>query len=139
MRRTVLFLVVMVAVAGVCLAGDNPLVGTWEFVSSTGARADGTTSDWQVERDGGRSIKIFSKTHFAVVTHGADGTFSNAHAGTYVVKGKTCTEKLKNSSNPNAVGREVVHEISVSGDLLTNSYVSPASGAKAKEVWKRVK
>ena len=45
MRRPALFLVVIVAVAGVCLAGDNPVVGTWENVSVTTTATDGTTSE----------------------------------------------------------------------------------------------
>ena len=124
--------------AAMGLAGDNPIVGAWELVSSAGTRPDGTTWDWVVERDGGRSIKIHSATHFAVVTHGADGTFSNAHAGPYVLKDNTLTETLRNSSNPDAVDTVVVHEVSISSDRFTNSY-SQGSGGKAEEVWKRVK
>jgi hypothetical protein len=126
------------AAAGMGFAGDNPLIGTWELVSVAGTRADGTTIDWQVERDGGRSIKIYSETHFSVVTHGADGAFRNAQAGPYVLKDNTLTETLRNASNPDTVDREVVHEVSVTADLSTNSYVQ-RNGTKTKEVWKRVK
>ena len=137
-KKTALILATLLIAAGVSIAGDNPLVGTWEFVSLV-RTADGTTTEMQAEKDGMRAIKIFSKTHFAVVSHGADGTFRGANAGSYVVKGETFSETLQNSSYPDAVGATFVHEFSVSGDLLTNSYGNAANGNKTKEVWKRVK
>ena len=138
-KRTALFLATLLIAAGVGFAGDNPLVGTWEIVSVTGTAADGEEEELHARKDGFRSIKIYGKTHYAVVSHAADGTFSNASAGSYVVKDKTFEETLKNSSNPEGVGKTYVHEFSVSGDLLTNSFVNPVNGNKAKEVWKRVK
>jgi len=137
-KRTALFLATLLIAAGAGFAGDNPLVGTWELVSVTGNAADGTKRDLHATKDGFRSIKIYGKTHYAVVSHAADGTFSNASAGSYVVKGETFAETLQNSSNPGGVGKTFVHEFSVSGDLLTNAYVNPLNGNKAKEVWKRV-
>jgi len=119
MRRTALFLVVMVAVAGVCLAGDNPVIGTWES-------------------DNGRSVKIYTDTHFSVVGQNEDGTFSHAFAGEYVLKGNTVTEKIQKGSAPEMVGREVTHEFSISGDDWQSTVVFP-DGTKNKEVWKRVK
>ena len=137
MKKTALFLATLLIAAGVGFAGDNPLIGTWELVSITGSAADGTKTDLNATKDGLRSIKIYGKTHYAVVTQAADGTFSNASAGTYVVKDKTFTETLRNSSLKDSVGTEWVHEYSISGDLLTNTWSRP-NGAKSKEVWKRV-
>lgn len=130
MRRTALLLVVMAAVAGVCLAGDNPVIGTWEAVSSA---PDGTTSELNE-----RSIKIYGETHFAVVGHNADGTFSFAFAGEYVVKGNTVAEKVQMGSDPELVGYEVAHKFSISGDDWESTWIAP-DGATFKEVWKRVK
>lgn len=139
MKKTALFLAALLVTAGMVAAGDNPLLGTWEIVSVTGTASDGEQRELHATKDGFRSIKIYAETHYAVVTQSADGTFSNASAGTYVVKDKTFEETLKNSSNPEGVGKTYVHEYSISGDLLTNSYVNPVTGGRAKEVWKRVK
>jgi len=139
--KNALFLATLLIAAGVCSAGDNPVVGTWKVISVSGTNTDGTTFDVQVGKDanGGRSMKIYGETHFAVVGHGADGKFTNAAAGSYVLKGDTVTEKIENASDPDAIGKEWVHEFSISGDLWTSSFVSPVNGAKVKEVWKRVK
>lgn len=139
MKTTALCLATLLIAAGVCLAESNPLVGTWELLSATGTIADGRTWKWEPKKAGGRSIKIFSGTHFAVVTHGPDGAFSNASAGPYVLKDKAFTETQENSSKPENVGTVWRHQFAVSGDLLTSSFVSPVSGAKATEVWRRVK
>ncbi len=56
-----------------------------------------------------------------------------------MLKGDTVTEKIQNSSDPDNLGKEWVHEFSISGDLWTSSFVNPVNGAKTKEVWKRVK
>ena len=140
-KKTALFLATLLIAAGAGLAGDNPVVGTWEVVSVSGTEADGTKFDVQIGKDGnrGRSMKIYTETHFAVVGHGADGTFGQASAGPYVLKGDTVTEKIENSSIPENVGKEWVHEFSISGDLWTSDVVNPVTGAKVKEVWKRVK
>ena len=135
MKRTALFLVVMLAVAGVCLAGDNPVVGTWKSVSVTSTATDGTTSEVQSE---GRSMKIFTETHFAVVGQNEAGTFTHAHAGEIVLKGSFLTEKIQKSSNPDMVGKEATHEFSISGDDWVSTLTYP-DGRKTKEVWKRVK
>ena len=141
MKKMGLFLATLMIVAGVSVAGDNPVVGTWKAVSVSGTQADGTKFDIQIGKDGnrGRSMKIYTETHFAVVGHGADGTFGTASAGKYVLKDNTVTEKIENSSVPENVGKEWVHEFSISGDLWTSAYVNPVTGAKVKEVWKRVK
>ena len=133
MKRTTLFLAILLIATGVSFAGDNPVVGTWEIESRTETSTDGKTTSWE-----GRSIKIYSKTHFAVVSHGADGAFIGANAGPYVLKGNSLTEKLQNSSNPDAVGAEAQAEASVSGDLLTFTFVA-GNGTKIKEIWKRAK
>lgn len=142
MKRTALFLATLLIAAGVGFAGDSPVVGTWEVVSISGTAADGTKIDVQIGKDGnrGRSMKIFSETHFAVVGHGDDGAFTHASSGTYVLKGETITEHLDNASNPDAIGKEWVHEFSISGDLMTSVVTNPLNpGAKITEVWKRVK
>jgi len=141
MKKIALFLATLLIAAGVGSAGDNPVVGTWEVISVSGTRTDGTTFDLQVGKGGnrGRSIKIYGETHFAVVGHGEDGTFTHASAGTYVLKGDTVTEKIQNCSDPDNLGKEWVHEFSISGDLWTSSVVDPVNGNKIKEVWKRVK
>ena len=87
----------------------------------------------------GRTIKIYSETHFARVATGPDGKFTGASAGRYVLKGTTLTEMVDKAEPADMVGKEWAHEFSVSGDLLTGSYVGPLSGAKVKEVWRRVK
>lgn len=113
MKKTALFLGTLLIAAGVCVAEDSPVVGTWESVSVTTTAADGTASERQNE---GRSIKIVGKTHFAVVGQNEDGTFSHAFAGEIVLEGNTVTEKILKGSNPDLVGREVKHEFSISGD-----------------------
>ena len=118
-KKTALFLVTLLIAAGVSIAGDNPVVGTWKSAS-------------------GRSIKIYTETHFTVVGQNEDGTFSHAFAGEYVLKGNTVTEKIQKGSNPEVVGGEVTHEFTISGDDWQSTVVFP-DGTKNKEVWKRVK
>jgi hypothetical protein len=120
-------------------ASDNPLVGTWQLLSSKGTERDGRQWSWEPQRAGGRSIKIFSATHFAVVTHGPSGLFANASAGPYRLGPGTFTEILEESSSPKNVGTSWVHHFAVSADLLTSSYVNPVSGARGTEVWRRVR
>ena len=115
----------------------GPVIGSWEVVSSSGTQTDGTT--WETKFAPGRTIKIYSETHFAVIRNGANGTFSHANAGPYVLKGSTLTEMVQKASNPEWGGKENSIEFSISDDLLTGSYVNPVNGAKVKEVWKRVK
>ena len=136
-KKTALFLATLLIAAGVGLAGDNPVVGTWEVVSSSQTATDGTSSDTEFEP--GRGIKIYSKTHFTVIGKTADGKFTHANAGSYEVKGSNITEMNQISSTPDWAGKKNSIEFSISGDLLTGSYVSPLTGAKVKEVWKRVK
>jgi hypothetical protein len=135
MRRTGLLLVVMGAVAGVCLAGDNPVVGTWEAVSVVWTQPDGTASDQLTSNN---TIKIYSATHFAVVSQNQDGTFSHAFAGEYLLKGNSLTEKVQLGSSAGMIGSEVTHKFSISGDDWESTWVAP-NEAKVKEVWKRVK
>ena len=137
MKKTVLFLVTLLTAAGVSLAGDNPVVGSWEVVSTSGTQTDGTT--WETQFAPGRTIKIYSETHFARVATGPDGTFAGATAGRYVLKGTTLTEMVQKAANQDVVGKEWVHEFSIEGDIWTSHLVHPMNGAKVKEVWKRVK
>jgi hypothetical protein len=133
-KRTALFLATLLIPAGLSLAGDNPVVGTWESVSVTTTAADGTST--KVDAPGG--MKIYTDTHFALVSQRPDGTFSHAHSGEIVVKGNTVTEKLQKSSNPDAVGNEVTIEFAITGDDWESTVTYP-DGHKNKEVWKRVK
>ncbi len=129
-KRTALFLATLLIVAGVVLAGDNPIVGTWQSAS-------------------GNSIKIYTETHFAVVNNNSeDGTFGHAAAGEIVVKGNKVTEKILKSSNPDAIGAEFTHEFTISGDDWESTVTYPdlkssdsplLDGRTVKEVWKRVK
>ncbi len=115
----------------------GPVIGSWEVVSTSGTQTDGTT--WETKFAPGRTIKIYSETHFARVATGPDGTFAGATAGRYVLKGTTLTEMVDKAQNADIVGKEWVHEFSITGDLWTSHLVSPVTGAKVKEVWKRVK
>ncbi len=118
MKKTALFLVTLLTVAGVGLAGDNPMVGSWEVVSTSGTQKDGTT--WETHFAPGRTIKIYSETHFARVATGPDGTFASATAGRYALKGTTLTETVQKANNQVAVGKEWVHEFSIEGDVFTS-------------------
>src|SRR5262245_12013383 len=138
LKRTLWLLATFILAAVNCLAEDNPLLGTWEILSSTGTRRDQSEWIWQPAKVGGSSIKIFSSTHFAVVTNGPGGKFSNASAGPYALKHDTFTESLQNSSELQNVGTVWLHHFAVSGDLLTNTYVNPVTGARVKEIWRRV-
>lgn len=119
MKRTALFVAVMVAITGLCLAGENPIVGTWKS-------------------ENGRSIKIYTETHFTVVGQNEDGTFSHAFAGEIALKGDTVTERIQQGSDPDLVGKEVTHEFTISGDDWESTITYP-DGTTNKEVWKRVK
>lgn len=134
MKKAALCLGVLMAVAGVCRAGDNPVVGAWEVVSVAWTTADGTKETRDAE---GRSIKIYTEAHFAVVGHNDEGEFSHAFAGEYVLKGDTVTEKIQKGSNPEALGAEAVHEFSISGDTWRSTRVAP-DGTEITEVWKRI-
>ena len=117
MKKTALFLATLLAVAGVSIAGDNPIVGTWK---------------------NGGSLKIYTETHFAVVSNAEDGTLGLAFAGEIVLKGNTVTEKIQKGSDPDIVGKEVTHEFTITGDDWESTVTFP-DGTKTKEVWKRVK
>ena len=119
MKKTALFLATLLIAAGVSVAGDNPVIGTWKS-------------------DGGTTVKIYGETHFSVVSNEADGTFVHATAGEYVVKGNTVTEKVQLGSFPGLLGTEVTHEFTISGDVWKSTVTFP-NGTKQKEVWKRVK
>jgi len=134
--------VLRVVLAGVLSAApvycaDSSLLGAWELVSSTGIDREGRRWSWEPEISGGRSLKVFTTTHFAVVTHGKTGAFSNASAGPYELQGATLTEIVEESSLARNLGTRWVHHVAVSGELLTSSYVNPVSGARGREVWRR--
>lgn len=137
MKQAFFCLTVATILVGTCIGGDSPLIGTWEFVGTKWVSADGTPGEWLVADHGGRSLKLFTATHFAVVTHAADGTFGNAHAGPYTIKGNTFVETIENSST-DWVGREVPHTFQVEKDMLTNFWGSPGDRTQAKETWRRV-
>ena len=127
MKKTALLLATLLIAAGVSIAGDNPVVGTWESAN-------------------GNSIKIYTETHFAVISNNEDGTFGVANAGTIVLKGNKVTEKLLKSSLPEAIGLEFTHEFTISGDDWESTVTYPKlkgsevlDGRTVKEVWKRVK
>lgn len=128
---------IAMVLVGTTIGAENPLVGTWEFVGTKWVAADGTPGEWMVADHGGHSLKLFTATHFAVVTHSADGSFGNAHAGPYLLKGNRCIEILENSST-DWVGREVTHVFSVKKNVLTNLWGSPSDGTQARETWRRV-
>ena len=130
-------LIVATILVGMCIGGDNSLVGTWEFVGTKWVAADGTPGEWLVADHGGRSLKLFTATHFAVVTHAADGTFGNAHAGAYTIRGNTFVETLENSST-DWVGRKIPHTFRVEKDILTNFWGSPGDRRQARETWHRL-
>lgn len=134
MKKAALCLGVLMAVTGVCFAGDNSVVGTWEVVSVAWTTADGTEGTREAQ---GRSIKIYTESHFAVVGHNDEGEFSHAFAGEYVLEGDTVTEKLQKGSNPDAVGTETSHKFSISGDEWRSTRVAP-NGTEIQEVWKRI-
>ena len=115
------FAFVLVVVAGVSFAAENPVVGTWESESE----------------DGNRSVKIYSETHFTVFLDTTDGTFRRAHAGTYVLEGNKVIEKVQRSSLPEAIGFEATHEFTITGDTWHSTRNS--SDGPIEETWTRVK
>jgi hypothetical protein len=137
MKQAFLCLTVATILVGTCIAEDDSLLGTWKFVGTKWVSADGTPGEWLVADLGGRSLKLFTATHFAVVTHAADGTFGNAHAGPYTIEGNTFVEMLENSST-DWVGRAVPHSFKVEKDVLRNFWGSPGDGTQAEETWRRV-
>jgi len=139
MKKVLVCLTLSAILAAICFAQSNQLVGTWELVSTKGTMPDGTTWDWNVARDGGRALKVISPTHFSGVTHGADGKFVNAHAGTYDLRSNTYTEHIEYSSAPGLVDQKNPITFTLEGDTVRFSYVLPSNGAKAEEVWRRVK
>jgi hypothetical protein len=137
--RTALVFAAFSLLSGTCFPDDHMLVGTWKLVSLSQTRSDGTTWDWRPGKDAGKSLKIFSKTHFTVVTHGPDGKFAHANGGPYSIDGDVATEYVRYSSSSDSLGKDVEHHFAVEGDTLTTNFVNPADGSKIREVWKRVK
>jgi hypothetical protein len=118
---------------------EHPLIGAWELVQTTRIHADGTTREWSVAEAGGRSLKLFVGTHFAVLTHGSDGSFALANAGSYDLAGNTYTEKIENSSNAELPGSEFTHSFTIEKGLLKVSYVHPKTEVRTEETWRRAR
>jgi Lipocalin-like domain len=143
--------------AGLALSGSaiaqqkslkEQLVGTWDAVSVTIDRPDGSKLDPYNGKLKGRSIYT-SDGHFSQQNTGTDvrpfasGTRSNATAeefktayigsyslfGTYTVNeaDKTLTLRILASSFPNEIGAEHKRTFTINGDMLT--YVNPAPPA----------
>jgi lipocalin-like protein len=146
----VLFLVLLSVSSTVTAQTPCDLEGAWQLVSAkyNNEPAPATFT----------GIKMFSKTHFAVV--GEDTAFrrptftpaealnfySNivAVAGTYTVSGNTWTEKLEHSTVPSLVGLSIPFQCQREGDrLIQKGSIPIMSGGKKtgdlalEEVWRR--
>lgn len=135
-------LFVILSITGPILGQPGKLVGTWELVSTKWTAPDGSTGGrtWGEDpQDKGRSLKILNATHFTVITHGRDGTFSHANGGPYSIEGDTYTERVTTSSNPEWIGWENSTKYKLQGDIWTIHYVNPYNKVNVEETWRRVK
>jgi ketosteroid isomerase-like protein len=114
---------------------SNPLVGTWELVSTHATRNDSTIMQ------GGppdiRAIKILNATHYAVITR-RGGQFMRAGGGRYTFSGNTYTEMVDISSSPNqAAGVTATFTVRLEGDTWTTEGGSATT--RFREVWQRAR
>lgn len=125
---------------GSAAAQSVTLEGTWELVSTKWTAPDGTTGGRTIadSDDKGKSLKVLNATHFVVITHAKDGTFSHASGGPYTIDGNTYSEKLTTSSNPDLVGWNNVIEFKIENDICTSTWVG-GNGTKVVEIWRRVR
>ena len=122
---------------GTILAQTGLLEGTWEVISVKMTSPDGNVEEF-IADENGRSFKIFSATHFAVVGHNPDGSFGWANAGTYPAEGNTFIEVIINGSDPDWIGYTNRTEFNLQGDVLKSKWIMPDKTI-AEETWRRVK
>lgn len=68
--RTVIFLILTVYLTGVEVAGQHPLVGTWEMISVKGISADG--EPFFFDTTSVRETKIITPTHYMLIAWDVD-------------------------------------------------------------------
>ena len=112
------------------------VVGTWEFVSATTVRSDGTKVEYTT--DDLRSTKILNQTHFCVITRNADGSHRHTNEGPFVVEGDLYTETLEYATNPSWIGSDVTYKWRIEGDLWYIDEIGTTAESRG-EVWRRVR
>jgi Lipocalin-like domain len=138
------------------------LVGTWMYVSSINTRPDGTKFDPNGGNASSKGVLSMDNTgHFSwqiirsdipklVSNNRSQGTPDELKAvalgvfsyfGTYSLddSGKLLTQHVENSSFPNYNGVDRKWNVALSGDELTLTSSTAASGGTANVTWKRIK
>jgi hypothetical protein len=135
MKHAVPFITLCVILTGACLGGDNPLVGTWEFVSGKFQREGSEAVTFtQAER---KAFKIFNATHYSIVARDPHQNFG--HAGRYSLKGNVYTEICEVSSIKDVMGQTYKFKSEIDGDTWRMWGEMPNRKLKLEEVWHRVK
>jgi ketosteroid isomerase-like protein len=117
------------------LTRTNPLVGTWELVSTLGTRND--TTFMQGGPPDIRAIKILNATHYAVITR-RGGQFMRAGGGRYTLSGNTYTEMVDISSGQDqSTGVAATFTVRLEGDTWTTE--GGTSTTRFREVWRRAR
>lgn len=114
---------------------SNPLIGTWELVSTLATRND--TTFMQGGPPDIRSLKILNATHYAVITR-RGGQFMRAGGGRYTLSGNMYTEMVDISSGQSeATGAPVTFTIRLEGDTWTTE--GGTATTRFREVWRRAR
>lgn len=75
------------------LAGQHPLIGTWEMVSIKGINAEG--EKFSIDTSSVREVKIITPTHYMLIAHDVQGdslVFNRSYAGTIKLDGNRYIE-----------------------------------------------
>lgn len=139
---------------------QDQLVGTWTFVSAVNTRLDGTEFDpnggkavtgvlmfdsaghfsWQIIRSDLPKIASNNRQEGTADEFIAGSQEVLSYFGTYSLddSGKTLTMHIESSSFPNFNGANQKRSIALTGDELTVTNPSGASGGTTSVTWKRV-
>jgi hypothetical protein len=136
MKKTILILCILIFSAAFANASQSSqLIGTWKFVSGKYTYPDRVN---QVDATKSNAIKIFTPTHFSVISMSPDGKeFRRANAGRLVVKGSKCVEYIDYSSGSEYLGKSYSFDIRFEGDKLIQTGM--IDNVKLEETWQRVK
>jgi hypothetical protein len=114
---------------------SNPLIGTWELVSSRMTRGDSVLGDYRAPAL--QSTKILNATHFSFLTRRGTGEFARAAVGRYTVVGNQYTEMIEASSATSITNKSYTFTYRIDGDLW--HHTGRVEDADFDEVWRRVR
>ena len=123
---TILLTILMMSCTASNEAGMN---GAWRYVSGNYQSDDSIT---KTTSDDINSIKIYTDSHYSVVTQiiAEDNFF--AHSGLYSLDDDTYTESFKLHKNPDMVGKSATfkYELNDNQLIISNDYM--------EEIWEKI-